>query len=184
MFVYEFPLFLDDDIPIFQTCYQAIYPGNTPAFIQACNILGIPTNANPDGGHTLGVYDVRKTVDPDTGKRVDAVGAYFVPASARSNLKVVTGAHVMFHRCRLFCHCIFVYVPIQATKIVFKPETDGEGKLIASGVQFVVNGKFFVVNVSKEIILSAGAVQTPQLLELSGVESFQLSRFKACKLMS
>ncbi|KIM85542.1 GMC oxidoreductase [Piloderma croceum F 1598] len=132
-----------------KTCYQAIYPDSAPAFIQACNILGIPTNANPDGGHTLGVYDVRKTVDPGTGKRVTAVGAYFVPASARSNLKVVTGAH--------------------ATKIVFKQETDREGKLIASGVRFVVDGKFFMANASKEVILSAGAIQTPQLLELSGL---------------
>lgn len=94
-------------ITTLQTCYQAIYPDSAPAFIQACNTLGIPTNANPDGGYTLGVYDVRKTVNPDTGKRVDAVGAYFVPASTRSNLKVVTGAHVMFYRrsAVTFCLC-------------------------------------------------------------------------------
>jgi choline dehydrogenase-like flavoprotein len=40
---------------------------------------------------------------------------------------------------------------------------------MASGVQFVVDGKVFVVNASKEVVLSAGAIQTPQLLELSGL---------------
>jgi len=40
-----------------------------------------------------------KSVDPDTGKRVDAVEAYFVPAASRQNLKVVTGAHVIYPRC-------------------------------------------------------------------------------------
>jgi hypothetical protein len=40
-----------------------------------------------------------KSVDPATGKRVDAAEAYFVPAASRQNLKVVTGAHVIFSRC-------------------------------------------------------------------------------------
>jgi choline dehydrogenase-like flavoprotein len=75
-----------------------VYTDNVPPFVQACNTLGIPTNANPHGGHTLGVYDVRKCVDFETGKRVDAAEAYYVPASSRKNLKVVTGAHVMFYR--------------------------------------------------------------------------------------
>jgi hypothetical protein len=60
-------------------------------------------------------------------------------------------------------------VSYQATKIEFRPESDVEGKLIASRVQFVVDGKVFIANASKEVILSAGAFQTPQLLELSGV---------------
>jgi len=60
---------------------------------------------------------------------------------------------------------------LQATKIEFRPESDGEGKLIASRVQFVVDGKVFVANASKEVVLSAGAFQTPQLLELSGVST-------------
>ncbi|KIM78169.1 GMC oxidoreductase [Piloderma croceum F 1598] len=129
--------------------YPEVYADTVPPFIQACNALSIPTNANPYRGNTLGVYPVMKSVDPDSGKRVDAVEAYFVPAASRQNLKVVTGAH--------------------ATKIEFRPESDGEGKLIASRVQFVVDGKVFVANASKEVILSAGTFQTPQLLELSGI---------------
>ncbi|KIM78152.1 GMC oxidoreductase [Piloderma croceum F 1598] len=132
-----------------KTCSQKVYTDNVPAFIQACNTLEIPTNANPYGGHTFGVYDVRKNVDLETGKRVDAAEAYYVPVASRNDLKVVTGAH--------------------ATKIEFKRKSDGDGKLIASGVHFVVDGNSFVANASKEVILSAGAIQTPQLLELSGI---------------
>ena len=66
----------------------------------------------------------------------------------------------------------------QATKIEFKRKSDSEGKLIASGVHFVVDGNSFVANASKEVILSAGAIQTPQLLELSGEVNFQLSTSK------
>ncbi|XP_060524994.1 glucose dehydrogenase [FAD, quinone]-like [Cylas formicarius] len=39
----------------------------------------------------------------------------------------------------------------------------------ATGVQFVYNNQTFTVNVSKEVILAAGAVQTPQVLLLSGI---------------
>ncbi|KAJ3992156.1 GMC oxidoreductase-domain-containing protein, partial [Lentinula boryana] len=38
-----------------------------------------------------------------------------------------------------------------------------------TGVEFIVDGKTFVANACKEVILSAGTVQTPQILELSGI---------------
>lgn len=56
----------------------------------------------------------------------------------------------------------------QATKVLFKSENGSAGNVVASGVEFVVDGKTYSVNATKEVIISAGAVQTPQLLELSG----------------
>lgn len=41
--------------------------------------------------------------------------------------------------------------------------------MIATGVEFVSGGQHFFAHVTKEVIISAGAVQTPQLLELSGI---------------
>jgi choline dehydrogenase-like flavoprotein len=38
----------------------------------------------------------------------------------------------------------------------------------ASGVEFTANSKVFLAMASKEVILSAGTIQTPQILELSG----------------
>jgi choline dehydrogenase-like flavoprotein len=43
----------------------------------------------------------------------------------------------------------------------------------ASGVSFVVDGTTYTVNASREVILAASSVGSPQLLELSGVGSAQ-----------
>jgi len=60
---------------------------------------------------------------------------------------------------------------------LFKPEKNAAGNLVATGVEFVVDGRTFTVEAVKEVILSAGAVQTPQILELSG--EYFLSFFAA-----
>jgi hypothetical protein len=52
---------------------------------------------------------------------------------------------------------------------MFSDNRDSHGNLVAHAVSFEVDGKSFAVNASKEVILSAGVVQTPQLLELSGL---------------
>lgn len=41
----------------------------------------------------------------------------------------------------------------------------------AVAVQFIKDGQYYVANASKEIILSAGAVSSPQILMLSGIGS-------------
>lgn len=44
-----------------------------------------------------------------------------------------------------------------------------DGGYVASGVRFSHNGQEYTVSASREVILSAGTVKSPQLLELSGV---------------
>jgi choline dehydrogenase-like flavoprotein len=53
-------------------------------------------------------------------------------------------------------------------KIDFSSESQ-DGSLIATGVEVEVNGQTLNISAKKEIILAAGAFQTPKLLELSGV---------------
>ena len=48
----------------------------------------------------------------------------------------------------------------------------------AAGVEFTLDGQSFTAYAAREVILAAGVVQTPQLLELSGV--YHLSR-KICQ---
>jgi choline dehydrogenase-like flavoprotein len=51
---------------------------------------------------------------------------------------------------------------------VFDTSPDASGNYVVRGVEFSVDGEKFVVSVTKEVIVSAGTAQTPQLLELSG----------------
>src|SRR5207253_8502441 len=83
------------------------------------------------------------------GIRVSAASAYLRPALRRHNLDVQTHAH--------------------ATRVLF------EGRR-ASGVEFLRAGIRHRVTARSEVILSAGAVNSPQLLELSGIGDPQLLR--------
>lgn len=95
-------------------------------------------------GDHMGFYSslaaVNRTTDP--GRRSYAATGYLLPNIGRSNLKVLTEA--------------------MATKIVL----DGN---VATGIQFSRDGHTHTVKVSKEVVLSAGVIQSPQLLELSGI---------------
>ncbi|XP_060533714.1 glucose dehydrogenase [FAD, quinone]-like [Cylas formicarius] len=78
------------------------------------------------------------------GRRHSASAAFLGPASQRPNLKIVTGATV--------------------TKININPLTRE-----AYGVEFSRGKGQYFVNASKEVIVSAGVLNSPQLLMLSGI---------------
>ena len=99
------------------------------------------------GDHT-GVYTSLCTIDRSVAKgtRSYAATAYLLPILGRSNLKILTEAHVLH--------------------VKFRVEA---GAPRATGVEFLHSDKSYTVQTSKEVILSAGAIQTPQILELSGI---------------
>jgi choline dehydrogenase-like flavoprotein len=101
------------------------------------------------GGDHLGFYSSLGAVDRtgDKGKRSYAATGYLRPNLGRPNLKVLTEA--------------------QATKILLENKT-------AKGVEFVHRGKTHRVQASHEVILSSGVIQTPQLLELSGIGDMEI----------
>jgi len=102
--------------------------------------VGIPFNADHNGRDVDGLGYTQRAIRK--GLRMSAAKAYIKPARGRKNLTVQCLAH--------------------ATKIRF------EG-LRAVGVDYVVNGEKRSATANKEVILSSGAVGSPQLLELSGV---------------
>ena len=63
-----------------------------------------------------------------------------------------------------------------ATKVVFKEK-------IANSADFVVDGKKYTARTSKEVILSAGTIQSPQLLELSGIGNQSLLKTHGIKVI-
>lgn len=117
------------------------------AMIDACEQAGIPRNGDVNGGSQEGVSYYQLTVK--NGQRCSAAVAYLHPAMKRSNLRVETNA--------------------LAGRILF------EGKR-AVGVEFRQNGQTRVARARAEVILAGGAVNSPQLLQLSGVGSGELLR--------
>jgi choline dehydrogenase-like flavoprotein len=98
---------------------------------------------NTGDNEGVGLYQVTQFHDPArNGERCSAAAGYLHPVMDRTNLTVITKA--------------------RATKILFK------GKC-AVGVAYRQGRTTKEVRASKEVILSGGAFQSPQLLQLSGV---------------
>jgi len=110
------------------------------AVIAACEQAGIPRNDDVNAGSQEGATYYQLTVK--NGQRCSAAVAYLHPAMTRPNLQVETNA--------------------LAGRILF------EGKR-AVGVEFRQNGVKRVVMARAEVILAGGAINSPQLLQLSGV---------------
>ena len=109
------------------------------AFVAASNRLGVRTVDDFNTGDQEGVGYYQLTTR--NGLRCSTAVAYLKPAR-RPNLHVETDA--------------------QALKVLF----DGAQ---ASGVRYVQHGKVHEVRALREVILAAGALQSPQLLQVSGV---------------
>ncbi len=110
------------------------------AFIRGAGEAGIPRNDDFNGATQEGVGYYQLTTR--NGWRCSAAVGYLKPARRRANLRVETDA--------------------RATQILF------EGRR-AAGVVYEQRGRKHVVRATKEVLLAAGALQSPQLLQLSGV---------------
>ncbi|WP_407156042.1 GMC family oxidoreductase [Bradyrhizobium sp. STM 3557] len=120
------------------------------AFMDGAVSIGIPRNPDYNGAIQEGVSYVQRTIQ--NGRRVSSATAFLRLASRRPNVEVRTHAH--------------------ATQIVI------EGKR-AVGVRYAKGGRGGVpieVRARKEVILSGGAYNSPQLLQLSGVGNPELLR--------
>ena len=110
------------------------------AFIGAANEIGVPRTNDFNGAQQEGAGYFQLTTR--NGLRCSSAKAYLRSGIAGDNLEVATDAH--------------------ATSIIF------EGRR-AVGVRFRQGGLVREARCRQEVILSAGALQTPQLLMLSGV---------------
>jgi choline dehydrogenase len=110
------------------------------AYIDAAEEIGIPRNDDFNGATQEGAGYFQLTAR--NGRRCSAAVGYLNPAKRRPNLRVVTGALV---------HRIIVQ--------------DGR----ATGVELSADGVTQRVRAAAEVLLSAGALNSPHLLELSGI---------------
>ncbi|KAL0566770.1 hypothetical protein V5O48_015233 [Marasmius crinis-equi] len=115
--------------------------------LDSLETLGLPRNNEVNAGRNVGSFLVSTHVDPATATRAYSASSYLQPHLDRKNLLVVPEAF--------------------ATKIHLDEGNPGLKR--ASAVDFIHNGQKHTVQVAKEVILSAGTFQTPQLLETSGI---------------
>ena len=111
-----------------------------PVFIQAAQQAGYPLNPDFNGATQEGVGPYQVT--HKGGERFSAAKAYLAPHRHRANLQVVTEA--------------------QVTRVLM----DGRR---AIGVELQQGGARRTLQARREVLLCAGALQSPQLLMLSGI---------------
>jgi choline dehydrogenase len=109
-------------------------------FLKAAAEAGLPLNRDFNGASQEGAGIYQ--INTKGGRRMSAARAFLRPAMKRANLRVEMNA--------------------LATKVLF------EGSR-AVGVEYIRGGKTMAARAGREVILSGGTVNTPQLLQLSGI---------------
>ncbi|OJD14454.1 hypothetical protein AJ78_05189 [Emergomyces pasteurianus Ep9510] len=127
--------------------FQGYVPQSSNAFIEACEAANIPIVNELNSGNNTGVKQGTGCLD-STYRRSSSYDAFYEQAAGRPNLVVLHNAPV--------------------TELITKRTDDS---ITATGVVFTYQstGRSRTVKARKEVILSLGAFQTPQLLMVSGI---------------
>ena len=110
------------------------------AYIAACVAAGIPRTTDFNGANQEGVGYYQLTTR--NGRRCSTAVGYLNPVRSRSNLAIITNAEVK------------------------RVELEGRR---ATGVVYRRDGQTRTVKATREVLLAAGAIGSPQLLQVSGI---------------
>ena len=123
------------------------------AFAQAAQQAGIPATDDFNGGNNEGVGYFE--VNQKKGWRWNTAKAFLRPTCyGRANFEMWTSA--------------------QATRLIVEPQSDGSRR--CTGVQIWTGKEMVTAHAACEVVLSAGAINSPQLLQLSGIGPAALLR--------
>ncbi|PGH33719.1 hypothetical protein GX50_03458 [[Emmonsia] crescens] len=130
---------------------QVSFPGQVQnplarAWTEMFKSIGYNTTADPYSGVSIGGFSSLAAVDPQTKTRSYAASTYGHTAMQRPGVHVVTDAFVK--------------------KVLLE---GARPNIRATGVEVDVKGQLITVKANKEVIITAGALNTPKLLELSGI---------------
>ncbi|MEW6147222.1 MAG: GMC family oxidoreductase N-terminal domain-containing protein, partial [Pseudomonadota bacterium] len=117
------------------------------AWVEAGVQFGLPRNPDFNGATTLGVGTYQLGIGRHW--RTSSASAFLRPIAGRPNLTIITHA--------------------QASRVVFNGR-------VATAVEWISRGQVHRATADREIILSGGALQSPQILQLSGVGPADLLR--------
>lgn len=132
--------FRGDSGPLYVNNVSQQYHPLTKTFLQAGKQQGFSYNADFNGKCQEGLGYYQITTK--NGMRMSAARAYLHPALKRDNCQMVTDA--------------------QVNRVLFRNNT-------AYGVEYRRRGEIHVVEANREVIACAGAINSPQLLQLSGI---------------
>jgi len=110
------------------------------AWLKAGEQAGYPRTDDLNGAHQEGFGALQSTIM--NGRRASAAACYLTPVLGRPNLKVIVNAH--------------------AKRVIVEG-----GRAV--GVEYIRNGAVETIRADREVILSGGAINSPQLLQLSGI---------------
>ncbi|MCS0503665.1 GMC family oxidoreductase [Ancylobacter mangrovi] len=109
-------------------------------WLKAAQQYGLPYNPDFNGATTYGVGSYQLSIG--SRWRASAATTFLHPALKRPNIDLMTGAHV--------------------TRVLIE-----NGRAV--GIEYLAGGERRTIRAAREVILSAGAIQSPQLLQLSGI---------------
>ena len=110
------------------------------AWMRAATEYGLPRNSDFNGESTYGVGSYQLTIGHRF--RASASARFLRPALKRGNVDLIAGA--------------------VAARVLFE-------RSIAKGVEWIADGRVHSARAEREVVLSAGSLQTPQILQLSGI---------------
>ncbi|ETI23368.1 hypothetical protein G647_05169 [Cladophialophora carrionii CBS 160.54] len=135
--------------------YTNFNPPSIDAFVESLPSIGIPISLDLNSGNNIGGKHELSTLDPLSQTRISSYTAFWNTVVGRSNFEAITFAVV--------------------EKILFRSADGKEGSSqpVAYGVEYstTINGqkRKQTAYANKEVILSAGTIQTPKVLMLSGI---------------
>ena len=130
-----------------------IYTPFNQAWNETFARLGWNTHADPIAGRKVGAFTPPLSVDGKTGQRGYAGAYYTQDVAERKNLHLLTETMV--------------------ERVILTKSEDGQ--VTATGIQIrTKDGQQLKVSATREVIISAGSLNSPQLLELSGIGAADL----------
>jgi choline dehydrogenase-like flavoprotein len=111
--------------------------------------IDLPWNGDANNGRMRGYNIFPKTFDRFGDKREDSARAYYYPISERPNLDM--------------------YLNATAQRVTWEPESHASKPFANSVIFQTANNTEMTILADREVVLSAGALMSPLLPELSGV---------------
>ncbi|KAL2873675.1 hypothetical protein SGCOL_011158 [Colletotrichum sp. CLE4] len=127
--------------------FQGFVPPSSIAFIEACEAVDIPIVRDLNNGKNVGVKQGSATIN--SKYRRSSADDYYKAINSRPNLLILPNS------------------PVQSIAFI----RNATGTPVASGVVFIDHslGRHHVISASKEVIVTLGTFQSPQMLMVSGI---------------